>query len=123
MNVSASEILTFRVGSDASEPESGRGGHQRLSILLTEDGNCLGHMVAEPPEGLAARPVYRLGRMQTPEDVLGIIRECRDDVRAAAACTGGLPEDGLDGHAFHLLEHQFEQMSKTLAPFVETQRN
>lgn len=123
VTVSASEILTLRAGETAAvpgEPDGRSDGHLCLSILLTDEGACIAHVVARPAAGSAARPVHRLRRIEGSGDILAVLRDCRSDLDAYGALLPASVRPGASPDRPRPLSAQSAQVAEALAPFVET---
>lgn len=117
--IRASEILALCVGGqgNGNTMPCQDSGWQRLSILMTEDGRCMAHLVAEPPAGTPARPVHRLRQVRRSDDVTAMVKDCHANLLSDRASTVGAQETN---ERLNLLKSQSTQMTEVVKPFVAT---
>ena len=56
-------------------PQGGASGSRCFSVFATEDGRVVAHLAFEPPEDLAARPVYRAAELSGQDDLIRFLSE------------------------------------------------
>lgn len=124
VKVTASEILVVNCESDGESTgdfAAHNAGLQSISILLTENGECLAQMVASAPRGVPARPVFRVRELRSPRDMTDFIRTCHADLlgQVANRSLSGA-RSASDAIA---IEESSSEFAEALAPFVRKNCN
>ena len=126
VEVMATELLTLTASGAVGEWEdtdAGREGGQSLSLLLTDTGLCLAHLILAPPNGAHSRPVYRLRWIDVGADVVSLVHSSQDDLEACVVFGTKTTGASAAGEPIKLLKERSAQMAETLAPFVKNSGN
>ena len=120
----ASEILTVKVGGSidtgTNQVSKDDLGCKSATLLLTNDGTYLVHLIAEPAPEELARPIYRIDEVQSNLDFLAMVRKCQSDFPVPLPTPSDHLSANSSRHQKPGIEPQFEQLLRNLVPLVET---